>query len=396
MKRMARMAGSILLGGTLSLPAAAQEGDTFRPFVSYARYYDSNLFRLAESDYALVPQLSDQYGILSAGFNVDWQPGRQRVLVSASKNQVRYANNSRLDYDGSDYRVRWNWRLGKQWSGQVGASESVTQSNFSDLAGLRVNNQITRTQRFVDGEWTFHPRWRVALGGATAASSNSTVQQRPADYDESSVSGSLVYRTPKGSSLQGQLRRIDGEFPGRLPGSADRAYTQTEYNLLGDWNLSGKLVLRSKLGYLQRENDTQSNRDFSGLAGRLAADYAASGKTVVNWAAYREIANSDDIDATYQQITGSSLGASWQATSKLVLRASASYENRRFMGDSGFTVPGSVRRDENTLSGSLSLGYAPLRAVRIDVGVQAAQRDSNVARNSYIFHTVFVSARADF
>lgn len=396
MKRMARIAGSILLGGTLSLPAAAQEGDTLSPFVSYARYYDSNLFRLDESEYALVPQLSDQYGILSAGLNVDWRPGRQRVLASASKSLVRYAKNTRLDYDGSDYRLRWNWQLGNHWSGQVAVSEGVTQSNFSDLAGLRVNNRITRSNRSADGEWQFHPRWRVALGAAASVSENSTPQQQPSDYEENSLTTSVAYRTPKGSSLRGQLRRVDGSFPRRPPGSLDRAYTQTEYNLLGDWAMSGKLALRSRLGYLQRENDTLSQRDFSGLTGRLAADYSPSGKVAMNWALYREIVNSDDVAATYQQSTGTSLGASWQATAKLALRASASYENRRFAGDPGFAVAGAARRDENSLSGALSLSYAPLRMAAIEIGVQAGQRDSNVARSDYTFHTVFVSARADF
>ena len=41
---------SVLL--LLALPTMAKEGDTFRPFVSYTRYYDSNLFRLSDSEIA--------------------------------------------------------------------------------------------------------------------------------------------------------------------------------------------------------------------------------------------------------------------------------------------------------------------------------------------------------
>jgi len=41
-----RLAG-LALGKVLGLPAVAKEGDTFRPNVSYAHYFDSNLFRLA-------------------------------------------------------------------------------------------------------------------------------------------------------------------------------------------------------------------------------------------------------------------------------------------------------------------------------------------------------------
>lgn len=396
MRRALPLAGLAVLGA-LAMPALAKEGDTFRPFVSYTRHYDSNLFRLAESEYVLVPQRSDQYGVLGVGLNVDWQPGRQRVAVSASKNQVRFARNSQLDYDGSDYQLKWSWQLGNRWSGQAGATESVTQSSFSDLAGLRINNQITRDSRFASADWQLHPRWHVGLGSAAVSSTNSTVQRAPLDYEDQSVSATLGYATPKGSKLRGEIRRAEGEYPNRLSGvSVDRAYTQTEYNLLGDWNVSGKLVTHAKAGYVKRENDTLAQRDFSGVAGRLSADYFPTGKTALNWAIYREIANSDDLNATYQVNTGTSLGAAWRATGKITLRADVTFENRSFQGDTGLVVTGLQQRDEDTLGGSLSMRYAPVRMAIVDVGLQAGRRDSNMTANDYKFHGAFVSVRADF
>ncbi len=386
----------VALGALLALPATAKEGDTFQPFVSYARYYDSNLYRLAASEKNLVPQLSDQYGVLSAGLNVDWQPGRQRVIASASKNLVRFSRYSHLDYDGSDYQLKWNWRLGNRWSGQVGATESTTQSSLSDQLGLPVNNTVTRENRFANADWQFHPRWHVGLGAAAVTSTNSTALRAPLDYEDTSVSATLGYTTPKGSKLRGQLRQVDGEYPNRPMVFLDRFYTQTEYNLLGDWSLTGKLTARGRIGYTRRENDTQSQRDFSGVTGRLSADYFPTGKTMLTWAAYREIANSDDLNASYQLNTGTSLGAAWLLASRVTLRASGSFENRSFEGDTGVVIPGLVQRDEDTLSGSLSLSYAPVRMTTIDLGVQAGRRDSNMAVNDYTFRSVFVSVRADF
>jgi exopolysaccharide biosynthesis operon protein EpsL len=392
-----RQAFALLASAALfGLPAYAKEGDTFRPFVSYTHYYDSNLYRLADSEKALVPQSSDQYGVLSAGLNVDWQPGRQHVIASASKNLVRYSRYSNLDYDGSDYQLNWNWRLGNHWSGQIGATESATQSSLSDQLGLPINNQVTRENQFANAEWQFHPRWNVGVGAAAAASTNSTVGLAPSDYEDTSVSATLGYTTPKGSKLRGQLRQVDGEYPNRPVTYVDRLYTQTEYNLLGDWNLTGKLTARGKIGYTQRENDTQSQRDFSGVTGRVSADYVPTGKTMLTWALYREISNSDDLNATYQLQSGTSLGAAWLVTSKITLRANAAFDNRSFEGDTGLVIPGLVQRDEDTLSGSLSLSYAPVRMAAIDVGLQAGRRDSNVSANDYTFHSVFVSVRADF
>ena len=236
----------------------------------------------------------------------------------------------------------------------------------------------------------------MGVGAAAATVTNSTTQQAPADYEDTSVSATLGYTTRKGSKLRGQLRHVDGEYPNRPVTYIDRFYTQTEYNLLGDWNVSGKLTARGKIGYTQRENDTQSERDFAGPTGRVSVDYSPTGKTLLTWALYREIANSDDLNATYRLSTGSSLGAAWMLTSKLTLRANASIENRSFEGDTGTAPPGQPQRDEDSLSGSLSLSYAPVRMATIDVGLQAGRRDSNILDGDYEFHSVFVSVRADF
>lgn len=396
----------LTLSAWLAMPAHAKEGDTFRPFVSYTRYYDSNLFRLDDDGVTAVlengtPVLvtqesaSDQYGVLSAGLDVDWKPGRQSIQAHASKNRVRFSRYSSLDYDGSDYQLKWSWRLGNHWSGRIGATEIVTQTSFTDwYAAQVVNNQVTRETRFANADWQFHPRWTGGLGAATAQSTNSTPQQTPLDYEDTSVSATLGYTTPKGSKLRGELRQVDGEYPNRPANSSvDRFYTQTEYNLLGDWSVSSKFVARAKIGYVQRENDTLSQRDFSGLAGRVSADYFATGKTVFNWALYRELANSDDVNATYQLATGTSFGAAWLATSKITLRATTGFVNRNFEGEIGGS---GIQRDEDILSGSLSLSYVPVRMVTLDLGVQAGRRDSNVPVGDYTFHSIFMSVRADF
>lgn len=392
--RMLVFAG-VGIAALYALPVHAAEGDTFSPFVSYTYYYDSNLYRLDDSEYSLVPEKSDHYSVLSAGLNVDWRPGRQQVLASASKSFVRFSRYDNLDYDGSDYQLRWNWRLGNHWSGRVGGTEKVTQSNLGDQLGLPVNNEITKRRAFADAAWQFHPRWSIGAGAATVESTNSASSRTPLDYEEDSVTATLGYKTPKGSKLSAQLRRAEGEYPNRVSPLLDPQYTQTEYNLLGDWTLTGKLIAHGRIGYVQREHDTLGQRDFSGVAGRLSADYAATGKTTLSAAVYREVANSDVLNATYQVNTGTSLGAAWRATSKITVRADAKFENRAFEGDPGGPIVGD-QRDDDTVSGTLSMGYSPIEAATIEVGVQAGKRDSNISAYSYEYHAAFVSVRGDF
>ena len=76
---------------SVALPAYALEGDTFRPFVSFSRYYDDNLFRQAENEAIFIdgsvkrgPQ-ADSYNVLAFGANVDWRVSRQQILARATK-----------------------------------------------------------------------------------------------------------------------------------------------------------------------------------------------------------------------------------------------------------------------------------------------------------------------
>jgi exopolysaccharide biosynthesis operon protein EpsL len=392
----------------LAVPAHAKEGDTFRPFVSYARYYDDNLFRLAKDEQTFVVQdgvpvvidhdsASDQYGVLSAGLNVDWKPGRQHITASATRNWVRFSRYTTLDYDGSDYQGRWNWRLGDRFSGLLGATESVTQSNFTDMTlhGLEaVNNKITRDHRFANAEWQFHPRWHVGAGASKIESSNTRLTVR--DHDADIVSATLGYTTLKRSKLRAEFRQADGAFPNRSPlDNRGRAYTQTEYNLLGDWITSGKLVARGQVGYVQRENETHSDRDFSGAAGRVSADYSLSAKTMLTGAVYREIRNAETEDANYALTTGAMLGAAWMPTAKLTLRINTSFENRKLEGDVDPLLHLPQRKDD-TASGMVSLSYAPVPMASIDLGLQAGRRDSNKDVYDYTFRSVFLSVRGDF
>jgi hypothetical protein len=197
--------------------------------------------------------------------------------------------------------------------------------------------------------------------------------------------------------VRGQFQRVSGAYPKRpINLFLDRAYTQTEYNVLGGWNATGKLVAHGRIGYVQRENDNLSQRNFSGFTGRLSADYFPTGKTALNGSIYRELGNADDVNASYQLSSGISLGAAWRVRPKLTLHTSASFENRSFEGDTGFVLATTPRRDEDTTSGSLSLSYTPVPMATVDVGVQAGRRDSNVTANEYAFRSVFVNLRADF
>ena len=406
----------------LTMPAQAKEGDTFRPFVSYGVFFDSNLFRLADVESPGFPR-DDRYSVLSAGLNVDWKPGRQQIIASATKTRVRYNRNSMFDSDGSDYKGTWNWRLGNRLSGNLGASESLSQTSF-DYVG-RVNNQVARKHRFGRAEWEFHPRWRIGGGIDHADYANSDPSLASWDVQQQTRDVTLSYRTPKGSTLRAQVRRVDAEYPNPqvvaavcsffifcppypyVPSEvADNSYKQTEYDLLGDWAVSGKLKLHGQAGWVDRRYENvlrgsfngappvlKDRTDFSGFAGRLSADWYATGKTLLSLSLYQELGGVSDINAISVLKRGGSVNGVWLMREKWRMNAGATYENRDFKGDPGTTLP---QRHDDTWGTSLSVSYMPIQAVSIDVGVSAGRRDSNIIVEDYKFHSIFANVRADF
>ncbi len=161
---------------------------------------------------------------------------------------------------------------------------------------------------------------------------------------------------------------------------------------MGDWSVSGKLVNHLRVGWVDRQHENLSASDFSGVAGRFTADYFPTGKTVVSAAVYREPAGVEDANASFRLNTGVNVNAAWLLSDKTTVRAGASYVDSDFEQ----IVPGSLKRNDDDLNGSLSVSYSPIPMATIDAGLQVGRRDSTIDVLDYTFRSVFVGARADF
>jgi exopolysaccharide biosynthesis operon protein EpsL len=290
--------------------------------------------------------------------------------------------------------------LGNHLSGQLGASQVVSQTSFNDLnqftnSFVSVNNEVTTDRFFGSAEWEFHPRWRTGAGLAQSSAENSTLIQRSQDRDEDSTYAYLTYITPKGSKLRSELRRIDASFPNRqlvATSLIDNSYTQDEVNFVGDWSMTGKLVNHLRVGWVERQHENLSTSDFSGVAGRYSADYFPTGKTAISAAVFREPAGVEDTNSSFRLNTGINVNAAWLLSDKTTVRAGASYTD----SDYDQIVPGSLKRNDDDLNGSLSVSYSPIPMATFDAGLQVGRRDSTINTLDYSFRSVFVSARVDF
>lgn len=407
--KRALLFASLIVGSLLAMQVLAKGGDTFRPFVSYGSFYDDNLFRLAENE-SPGSKRDDRNSVLNVGLNVDWRLGRQEMVASVTETRVRYNRNVSFDYDGHDYQAIWNWRLGNHLNGNLGASESLTQSGFSSVG--QVNNQVVSQRGFGRVDWEFHPRWRLGVGGAQVDNTNGETSLSSQNFQQQSYDAGLTYLTPKGSSLSIQTRLIESKFPNPkvIGGSIfrlfvqDNSYRQTEYNLRGDWQFSGKLSLHGQLGWVDRryDNSQQGNfnvfsvevlrhPDFSGLSGRLSGDWSITGKTLLSMSVYQEPSDAGDINAITVLNQGASVNGVWLMREKWRLNAGATFVKRSFQGDTGVS-----QNKDDTRGTSLSLSYTPIQSVSLNVGLGTGSRDSDKTVENYKFHSFFANARADF
>lgn len=392
----------------LAMPMTLLAADTIKPFVSYGYFYDDNIFRLDRDETIVIsdngrlqnaPQRSDRYGVLSAGLNVDWRIGRQRVLANLARSQVKFDQYKFLDYNGQDYMAAWQWRLGNELGGKIGASKKVSQTSFADFTGgAAVNNRAERETAFASADWQIFSSWSAGIEGVRTRTVNSAPLYVTENYIDSTLTAWLGYATPKGSRVRGQVRKIRARYPNRvvLPGAlADSSFEQSEIAFLGDWASSGKLTSHVSMAYVARDHDSVEQRDFSGISARTWVDYSSSSKMTLSAALYRELGSSELEHARYFLNSGLSLGANWKLTDKLMLNASARAERRDYKGDPA-PVTGAIARRDDIAGGSLTLTYNPIPALTLDIGMQAGRRDSNQPGGDYAFHQISTSMRIAF
>lgn len=395
-----------LTGVLCSGAAVAKDGDTVQPYVSLTMSRDSNVLRLdkGETDASSNgSSRSDTIRVVNAGVNVDWRYSRQQVLLSLSRSMTSFDQYKLLDYHGENLRADWNWRLGNHWSGNLGASRVVTQTQVSDLIaaffGIQrtVNNLLTQQRAQGSAEWAFHPRWSARVAFFKTRSQNDQLVQRNVDSDETLLETQLRYRTPKGSEVSAQVQQRSVLYPNRtFNGFTDRKYNQTDFNLIGGWNLAGKVSSQAQVGYVTRRYQNLTARDFNGFAARASVNYTPTAKTGASLSVYREINGAELTNANFRLNTGVKATGYWQLTSKFALTANAVHESHNYTDDPGFVATTNAnRKDKYTLWGA-GVRYTPLEQVTLDLGVQAGARNSNVVNGGYSYNSLYASLRADF
>lgn len=393
------------LGVVTCLPAFAVEDQVFRPYVGYSFAYDGNVLGIPNGANPSGADLSDTSRRAEAGLVINKRISQQIFSAKLNVSHVTYDRLRALDNDGKDFLVNWNWHVGDRVEGNLGASYVQGLAHYVEglTPFVNLNNQERnlRTQRreFFDGSWRLHPSWRVR-GGLSRDSLNYDLDtQKAGNRVEDMSEVGLDYLASSGSTIGVQLRHIRGDLPN--PQQLDslvigNSYDQNEIKAKINWLLTGKTQLQFLGGYVQRKQDSFSQRDYSGLNARLIANWQPTGKIGVTLSGWREIGALEDLTASYTLNQGLSIGSRWNLTSKLWLDGLLKHETSDYSGTTAFSSLLPADRKDIFRTASVKLTYLPTDHLQLAAVAYRKNRDSSINGNSYPDNGVMLSSRYEF
>ncbi|MBC7786737.1 MAG: hypothetical protein H7Z18_04620 [Methylophilaceae bacterium] len=372
------------------------------PYVSVNATHDDNVFRFNNSAQALNAFGSTATGdnIVSTELGVDAniRLSRQLIKLSANINDNQYKRFTLLNNVGNAYSVDWNWRLGNDFFGELGADQNVGISSFSENQNP-VRNIRTNNRKFASANWQFHPDWVARVNGQTGQSDNSLVSFRSINNESTSLESGLRYSNTLGTQLGLAYRNTTTTYANRTGFSLvlfGKENTRKELIANAAWAPTAKTRISGSVSQVNLDYKNVPERAFSGLSERLNIDYAFSTKTSFNFSVYQELNAVEDTLSTYVQSKGVSFNPAWNPTEKVMVRAGISLEHRDYLGSSGLFISSGIKRVDEFKSANISLLYLPTLKSQVQLVYRKEQRTTNLPNADYHDNTVSAALRYNF
>jgi exopolysaccharide biosynthesis operon protein EpsL len=359
--------------------------------------HDSNVFRLSDQSNAQAligtPTRSDDITTATAGLQFNKAYGLQRFEARGSVENTSYSRFSNLDFTSVNYDAAWRWSLTPAFRGNLTTDRREYVDRTADVQNLgQINRRTTRTNR-LDGEYDVDGVWRL-LGGVTkTVNSNSQPATFEGEADTLAEEVGIRYALPFGTSVAYRFRNGQGKYSNQALGFVSSDFKDRQHELEGRWE-GGRATLVGRISYLERNFDSISARDYSGVIGQVDATYALTGKTSLTGGVGRELGSYQTNNSSYYNGTRIFGGPTWRATDNITVRARVDYGVRNFKG----ALPGfaaSNREDKITLA-TASVEWQPIRLLSLMLWAQRDQRKSNEFGADYKSNAVGVSAKATF
>lgn len=362
------------VGAAWSASAAAAAGDTVQTFASVTYSHDDNLFLLPDDAPGFVGPRDDNSRQVLVGVNVNKPFGRQVVSLQAKVSRVEFNRYSSLDYSGKDFSGDLEWHLANHLQGHVGGTYVQSLTSFADYHGQERDLRLER-RVYANGEWRFHPSWRLRGGVSQQAFGYELKARSVNDRRENSTEAGVDYLAPSDSSIGLLLRHVDGIYPNpSFLGSQiiQDNYGQDEVKANVYWKLGAVTQAQFQVGWARRQHKLATYRDDSGINGRGSLFWNPTGRLKFTLTGWREFAAVESLVATSTLNKGLSLSGVYDVSAKVQMQGSYRSEKRDFSKISG--LPSSIGSHDTTHISSIGVSYAAAQAIRLNLNATHNKR----------------------
>ena len=355
-----------------ALPAAAQDALQFTAGASVT--WDDNVFRQPGDGE------SDRFAATYVGLRFDKPYVQQHFFLDLTQTIYNYERFSHLDFDATQYRAAWNWRLSNRLAGTLTADRSQSLVNYSDFRDPSQRNLRTTENRALTVDSWIIGGWHLASALLQQESRNSASFLQERGFRQRGGDFGVKYLAGSGSTLAVLRRWLSGEYLERGLDAAnliDDAFLRTETEAVASWLLTGRSVLEGRLARIDYESVNFAARDFTGTASRLGWRWMpAAARVSLNVAASRDVSPSSDAFSrrVEQRYTA---GAGWELGPRTALKASV------YRGTSEYREPVlpfvGAPREERFAGWSLGWDWHVHRLATLTASAQRLKRTSNDA-----------------
>lgn len=371
---------------SLSSPAWADDKDDINFSAGAGVVFDDNLFRLPDSANTRQAlgksQRSDRILTTNAGIKIDKPYSLQRFQVDLNLIDNRYDTYSYLDYTAFNYRAAWLWQLTPNIKGTLSADQQQVLNSFSEFRDF--NNQLNRRRsiqtnenRIFDIDANIGGGWHLLGGVSELRSRNSVAFNAVGDFIQTGANAGIKYVFPSENSIALIQRAFNGDYQGRSADAVtqlDSGFKQRETEAQLHWRLSGKSLIDAKLGYVDREHDNFSSRDYDGVTSRLAYNWLPTGKLGVTTSLSRNLYSFQQSINSYYVADTFAVSPIWHMSEKTSLTLRYDFSHRDYRGA---VVTVTERRKDNVQSLMLSADWKPLRTVTVTGALRHEMRSSS-------------------
>ena len=372
------------------------EGKDLVKFEADSEYrLNSNLFMLPSgvNPSALNSDRGDAILTSHVGIKVSQDIGMQHLDLSYSHANAKYNNASFLDYDTDNYGASWLWSVTPALKGDLYARRTVVPRS-AEVYGRNAptsGRQLSADEAF-GVLFDFSPHQIVHVYGGYMNHDILTTGQVGADYSQSwdELSAGLGYEFKSGTVIKLMYLDKKGTHTGNDASAIGEHFNGDETRLMMLWPISGNATLNASIGYVDRNDGTYAQRNYSGLVGGIKLQKDLDGQHMLAIAYDRRLSLFQTNTISHVEVNEISISDNWAVTAKLTIKASVIADQQQFVNVNLIDSPA---RSNDNLRYGLDATWQGTEKIKLRALVERSQRRSNEA--DYVFNANIASISAE-